>query len=94
MISWMKSCRNPRTFPIDHLMQYVKDRPGHDRRYAMNVEKIKNELGWTPRHDLQAGLQKTITWYLENAGLDVHPSRHKKVTRPGLIKTIPGEDKP
>jgi dTDP-glucose 4,6-dehydratase len=54
--------------PHMELMQYVKDRPGHDRRYAMNVEKIRNELGWAPRHDLQAGLQKTITWYLENTG--------------------------
>ncbi len=52
--------------PHKNLMQFVKDRPGHDRRYAMNVDKINRELGWSPRHNLQAGLKKTITWYLEN----------------------------
>jgi dTDP-glucose 4,6-dehydratase len=45
---------------------FVTDRPGHDRRYAINCDKIKNELGWTHRHDFENGLKDTITWYLSN----------------------------
>lgn len=54
----------PASKPYASLIQYVPDRPGHDRRYAMNIDKIKNELGWSPRHDLANGLRKTIEWYL------------------------------
>ncbi|HEY6011173.1 MAG TPA: dTDP-glucose 4,6-dehydratase [Nitrospirota bacterium] len=46
------------------LITYVADRPGHDRRYAINCDKIKNELGWTQRHDFGTGLKDTIRWYL------------------------------
>jgi dTDP-glucose 4,6-dehydratase len=49
------------------LIRFVKDRPGHDRRYAMNIHKIQNELGWKPQHSLEDGLRETITWYLENS---------------------------
>lgn len=45
------------------LIQYVKDRPGHDRRYAINPAKIERELGWHPQETWQSGLQKTIDWY-------------------------------
>jgi dTDP-glucose 4,6-dehydratase len=48
------------------LIEYVPDRPGHDRRYAMNISKINTELGWEPRHDLKSGLRETVQWYLEN----------------------------
>jgi len=48
------------------LIEYVKDRPGHDRRYAMNIGKIGRELGWRPRESFQTGLDKTVRWYLEN----------------------------
>jgi dTDP-glucose 4,6-dehydratase len=48
------------------LITFVGDRPGHDRRYAINCEKIKRELGWTQRHDFENGLKDTITWYLKN----------------------------
>lgn len=47
-------------------ISYVKDRPGHDRRYAMDISKIKSELGWQPSVDLQEGLLKTVSWYLNN----------------------------
>jgi len=46
------------------LIQFVTDRPGHDRRYAMNAEKIRRELGWSPRHHLRQGLLETVQWYL------------------------------
>jgi dTDP-glucose 4,6-dehydratase len=48
------------------LITFVKDRPGHDRRYAIDFTKLKNELGWTPSESLETGLSKTIKWYLEN----------------------------
>jgi dTDP-glucose 4,6-dehydratase len=44
----------------------VKDRPGHDRRYAIDPSFIKQELGWTPRHTFEQGLRATIAWYLDN----------------------------
>ncbi|GAB4540468.1 MAG: dTDP-glucose 4,6-dehydratase [Anaerolineales bacterium] len=56
----------PRKTPRRKLIQFVKDRPGHDRRYAMNAEKIHRELGWSPRHDLLAGLRETVEWYLHH----------------------------
>jgi dTDP-glucose 4,6-dehydratase len=46
------------------LIQYVADRPGHDRRYAMDITRIRRELGWTPRHSLTEGLRETVEWYL------------------------------
>jgi dTDP-glucose 4,6-dehydratase len=52
------------TRPAADLIQFVTDRPGHDRRYAMNIEKIRTSLGWTPAVELREGLEKTIDWYL------------------------------
>ena len=49
------------------LVTHVKDRPGHDRRYAMDISKIKRELGWQPQESFASGLQKTVQWYLANA---------------------------
>ena len=48
------------------LIKYIKDRPGHDRRYAIDANKIKNELDWTPSVQFEEGLAKTIKWYLSN----------------------------
>jgi len=48
------------------LITYVKDRPGHDLRYAIDASKLKRELGWTPNVDFPAGLEKTVDWYLGN----------------------------
>jgi dTDP-glucose 4,6-dehydratase len=54
--------------PHAGLIKPVGDRPGHDRRYAMNINKIGLELGWKPKHSLQEGLLKTVSWYLEHKG--------------------------
>jgi dTDP-glucose 4,6-dehydratase len=48
------------------LITYVKDRPGHDRRYAINAEKIRRELGWAPTEKFETGLRKTVQWYLDH----------------------------
>jgi len=52
--------------PHRRLIEYVPDRPGHDFRYAMDISKIKQELGWLPKHSFKLGLEKTIDWYLSN----------------------------
>jgi len=48
------------------LITFVKDRPGHDRRYAIDCSRIERELGWVPRHDFASGLRETVRWYLSN----------------------------
>ena len=48
------------------LIKYVKDRPGHDLRYAIDSTKIENELGWSPTVSFEEGLSQTIDWYLNN----------------------------
>jgi len=48
------------------LITFVKDRPGHDRRYAIDASKIKKELGWTPAHKFESGIRETVRWYLDN----------------------------
>ena len=52
----------------ESIIEYVEDRKGHDRRYAMDSSKIKNELGWEPETDFSVGIKKTIEWYTENPG--------------------------
>ncbi len=54
--------------PHETLITYVKDRPGHDARYAINAEKIHNELGWTPQENFETGIRKTVAWYLQHQG--------------------------
>jgi dTDP-glucose 4,6-dehydratase len=53
--------KSPETY-----IEYVKDRAGHDMRYALNSSKLKSELGWSPQFDLAKGLEKTVKWYVEN----------------------------
>ena len=48
------------------LISFVADRPGHDKRYAINAKKITNELGWFPRETFETGIKKTVQWYLDN----------------------------
>ena len=48
------------------LITYVTDRPGHDRRYAIDSSKLQNELAWQPQETFESGIKKTIQWYLDN----------------------------
>ncbi len=50
----------------ERLIEYVKDRPGHDRRYAIDARKIEAELGWTPSETFETGMRKTVKWYLDH----------------------------
>ena len=52
--------------PHESLITFVEDRPGHDRRYAIDAGKIERELGWTPDETFESGMEKTVRWYLEN----------------------------
>jgi dTDP-glucose 4,6-dehydratase len=52
--------------PHRQLIRFVADRPGHDRRYAMDITKIQNSIGWQPRYTLQDGLLQTVKWYLDH----------------------------
>ncbi len=53
--------------PRERLITYVKDRPGHDRRYAIDARKIADELGWRPAETFGTGIRRTVAWYLDNA---------------------------
>jgi dTDP-glucose 4,6-dehydratase len=52
--------------PRRELITFVKDRPGHDRRYAIDFTKLTQKLGWSPEESLESGIHKTIQWYLDN----------------------------
>ena len=56
----------PTSVSYASLITHVTDRPGHDRRYAMDISKIKAELGWQPRHEIESGLRETVEWYRTN----------------------------
>ena len=53
-------------------ISYVTDRPGHDRRYAIDARKIERELGWKPAETFESGIRKTVRWYLDNADWVAH----------------------
>jgi len=57
---------HPQSGPHHRLITYVTDRPGHDRRYAINFTKLESELGWRPQENFETGLRKTVQWYLDN----------------------------
>jgi dTDP-glucose 4,6-dehydratase len=56
----------PAARPRRELIAFVTDRPGHDRRYAIDASKVRRELGWQPRQSFEAGLERTVRWYLDN----------------------------
>jgi dTDP-glucose 4,6-dehydratase len=58
--------------PHASLVTFVKDRPGHDRRYAIDASKIERELGWTPSETFETGIRKTVAWYLDNQDWVAH----------------------
>jgi dTDP-glucose 4,6-dehydratase len=58
------------------LITFVKDRPGHDRRYAIDATKIKVELGWVPAHTFETGIRETVRWYLDNQPWVKEVSKH------------------
>jgi dTDP-glucose 4,6-dehydratase len=72
------------------LITYVADRPGHDRRYAINAKKIAVELGWQPAEAFERGLRKTVVWYLKNAGWiqNVRAGAYKDWTRQNYDERI------
>ena len=59
---------HPRSHGESHedLITHVKDRPGHDFRYAIDASKIQDELGWQPKENFRSGIEKTIRWYMDN----------------------------
>ncbi len=57
---------HPQGKPYDRLITYVPDRPGHDKRYAIDASKIERELGWKPVETFESGLRKTVQWFLDN----------------------------
>jgi len=59
-------CPDAPSVPHRKLITFVKDRPGHDRRYAIDTRKIERELGWKPNESFETGLRKTVQWYLRN----------------------------
>lgn len=64
--------------PHSKLIQFVEDRPGHDRRYAIDIRKISRDLGWKPRHSLEEGLRQTVQWYLDHQTWLDHVSRQEQ----------------
>ena len=56
----------PLSFSYKNLIKFVKDRPGHDKRYAIDSSKIQNKLGWYPKFSFENGIRKTVLWYKEN----------------------------
>jgi len=69
-ICTLLDARRPRADgrPRASQITYVADRPGHDRRYAIDASKLKRELGWQPGHNFQRGIAETVDWYLQNQG--------------------------
>ena len=80
----------------EELIQYVQDRPGHDRRYAIDNTKITAELGWRPAYTFEQGIHETIQWYLQNTGwllpfIVPAPTKCSKNSAPGAAGTGGGE---
>ena len=68
------------------LINFVKDRPGHDQKYAIDASKIKKKLKWKPQETFETGLTKTVRWYLENQSLFKNKKNLRIKNRYGVIK--------
>ena len=68
------------------LITFVPDRPGHDRRYAIDAAKLRGELGWAPQETFETGIRKTVQWYLDNVWW-WQPIRDKKYAGQRLGRT-------
>lgn len=78
--------------PHASLITYVEDRPGHDRRYATNFNKLKNETGWSPFESIESGLRKTVQWYLDHQDWCCRATAHKySRKRLGVVKEVERE---
>ena len=66
LVTRFPTCPAAKGHPVSGLVTFVKDRPGHDRRYAVDTTKLERELGFTPRESFETGLRKTVAWYLEH----------------------------
>ena len=64
------------------LISFVTDRPGHDRRYAIDASKIQADLGWVPAHTFETGIRATVRWYLD------HPEWVAAVAKPSPSHTL------
>ena len=79
--------RRPGNAPHERLIEFVADRPGHDFRYSIDASKLERELGWTPRTALDAGLEGTVRWYVDNyAWVERIRDRGFHSDRLGLVK--------
>ena len=72
-------------------MKFVPDRPGHDRRYAIDATKISRELGWSPSVKFEVGIRRTIQWYLENSNWvdDVRSGAYRDWIKKNYEERIP-----
>jgi dTDP-glucose 4,6-dehydratase len=82
--------------PHRQLIRFVQDRPGHDRRYAIDARKLKKELGWRAQETFATGLRKTVQWYLNNeAWMDeVTSSSYQKWVHANYLPTLPMDSTP
>jgi dTDP-glucose 4,6-dehydratase len=79
-------CPDSPYLPHARSITYVTDRPGHDRRYAIDCTKIQQELGWQPQTDIESGLRQTVCWYLQNQSWCQQVTAHKyNLERLGVI---------
>ena len=69
LCSMLDAARPRKSGRYADLIALVKDRPGHDRRYAIDAAKIERELGWRPRESFESGMRKTVDWYLEQRAI-------------------------
>ena len=73
------------------LKSFVPDRLGHDRRYAIDATKIRDELGWRPQHDFDSGMEATVRWYLDHRDWCDQVQRHGQYRRERLGRSIEKE---